>query len=707
MRERQSRRAPFRSILRVLSIWATQTVFLIFLAWLIPGVHIDGVAAAIIAVAVIALINALLWPLLSYIMLPFMVLTLGLLALVLNALMIMLASALMESFQVDDFWAALGLAVGLTALSAILSSLVTIDDDTSWYRNTVRRRMKKRAEAVDTNVPGVLFLEIDGLAKPVLEKAIREGYAPNLAQWIESGSHTLVGWETDLSSQTSASQAGILQGNNHNIPSFRWYDRARKTIVASSNPREVARIEKEISDGNGLLADNGASRGNLFSGDAPNVMNTASTILDRSRFHTTDFYAFFLRPYNAAHTLLLTIWDIILEKWQFRKARRNNVYPISDKAKRGGKYPLLRAFSTILMRQLNLYTLVGDMYAGVPSAYATFVGYDEVAHHSGVESEDAFDALQKLDKQFGRLASAAKGAPRPYHLVVLSDHGQTEGATFKQRYNKTLEDLIRELAIEKIAVQGDVDVHEDWNQINVFLTETVNYDQQVVSKSLGRALKGRSEEGQVALGPEGVTETPIADTSASRSGAVAEEVADNIVVLASGNLGVVYSTRRDERVAFEELEARFPGLLDGLVQHEGVGFVMVRSQEHGSIVIGPRGRYFLEDNRVEGENPLVGFGPNAAAHLRRTDGFPDVPDLLLNSFINPENNEGAAFEELIGFHGGLGGYQTQPFLLYPSEFELGEEELVGAASVHRVLKGWLTQLQGDASDNGHEGGDNT
>jgi putative membrane protein len=308
MRERQSRRAPFRSILRVLSIWATQTVFLIFLAWLIPGVHIDGVAAAIIAVAVIALINALLWPLLSYIMLPFMVLTLGLLALVLNALMIMLASALMESFQVDDFWAALGLAVGLTALSAILSSLVTIDDDTSWYRNTVRRRMKKRAEAVDTNVPGVLFLEIDGLAKPVLEKAIREGYAPNLAQWIESGSHTLVGWETDLSSQTSASQAGILQGNNHNIPSFRWYDRARKTIVASSNPREVARIEKEISDGNGLLADNGASRGNLFSGDAPNVMNTASTILDRSRFHTTDFYAFFLRPYNAAHTLLLTIW---------------------------------------------------------------------------------------------------------------------------------------------------------------------------------------------------------------------------------------------------------------------------------------------------------------------------------------------------------------------------------------------------------------
>jgi hypothetical protein len=355
------------------------------------------------------------------------------------------------------------------------------------------------------------------------------------------------------------------------------------------------------------------------------------------------------------------------------------------------------------MRELNLSTLVGDMYAGVPSAYATFVGYDEVAHHSGVESEDAFDTLQKLDRQLGRLETVARDAPRPYHLVVLSDHGQTEGATFKQRYHKTLEDLIKELAKEKISVQGGADVHEDWNQVNVFLTETVSYDQQAVSKPLSRALKGRSEEGQVYLGPEDEAQ-PADGEEASEIGDVAEdEPGDNIVVLASGNLGVVYSTRRDERLTLEELEANYPGLLDGLAQHEGVGFVMVRSQEQGSVVIGPKGRYYLDDDRVEGENPLKDFGPNAAAHLRRTDGFPDVPDLLINSFCNPEKNEGAAFEELIGFHGGMGGYQTQPFLLYPAEFDLPDEELVGAESVHHVLKGWLNQLNHGASDIGQEG----
>jgi putative membrane protein len=109
----------------------------------------------------------------------------------------------------------------------------------------------------------------------------------------------------------------------------------------------------------------------------------------------------------------------------------------------------MRAFTTVLMRELNLYTLLGDMFSGVPAAYATFVGYDEVAHHSGVESEDAFDVLQKLDRQIARLETAAKEAPRPYHLVVLSDHGQTGGATFNKptgRENPTISHALHELS---------------------------------------------------------------------------------------------------------------------------------------------------------------------------------------------------------------------------------------------------------------------
>lgn len=680
-------RGWLRFIARVLVFLFIQVLSLAIMAWLLPGLQVDGVWTAIVAVGVIALLNALLWPLLSYLILPFAVLTLGLASLALNGVLILVASALVEGFSVDSLWTGVVLTVGLTVLNAILGTLLNIDDDSAWYRNVLRRHMRRRKQVIESDEPGFLFLEFDGLARPVLERAIHGGRVPTLAHWLETGSHRLIGWETDMSSQTSASQAGILHGNNDNIPAFRWYDRAAGEIVSSSNPRFLPRLEQAVSDGNGLLVEDGASRGNMFSGDAPHVMNTASTMLDRSRFHTADFGAFFLYPYNFSRTLLLTIWDIILEIWQFRKARRKDVYPLLDKDHRGGIYPLLRAATTVLMRELNFYTLLGDIYASVPAAYATFVGYDEVAHHSGVESEDAFDVLAKLDQQLGRLETAIREAPRPYHLVILSDHGQTGGATFKQRYGLTLEDLVRQLARDMYRVQSDVDVHEDWGHVNIMLTEAVQYGQGAVSKPLGRVLKGRSQEGQVTLGPEGPARV--------QSGQAADETEDwepgsSIVVLASGNLGLVYGTRLSERATLEQIEEYYPGVLDGLAQHEGVGFVLAHSETDGPVVIGGGGRYYLNDGRLEGEDPLANFGPNAALHLQRYDRFPDAPDLYISSFYDPETGEGAAFEEQIGFHGGLGGPQTQPFLLFPSSLPLADEPLVGAAAVHRLLKGWVS-----------------
>jgi hypothetical protein len=237
-------------------------------------------------------------------------------------------------------------------------------------------------------------------------------------------------------------------------------------------------------------------------------------------------------------------------------------------------------------------------------------------------------------------------------------------------------------------VQGDVDVHEDWGHLNVMLTEAARHDRSAVGRSLGRVLKGRSQEGQVALGPEG---TARAESGQAHAKAEESEPGATIVVLASGNLGLVYGTRMPERATLELIEAHYPGLLAGLAQHQGIGFVLVHSEADGPLVIGGGGRRYLLDGRLDGEDPLAHFGPNAAQHLLRYDGFPDAPDLYVSSFYDPETGEGAAFEEQIGFHGGLGGPQTQPFLLFPSILPLADEPLVGAAAVHRVLKGWVSR----------------
>ncbi len=137
----------------------------------------------------------------------------------------------------------------------------------------------------------------------------------------------------------------------------------------------------------------------------------------------------------------------------------------------------------------------------------------------------------------------------------------------------------------------------------------------------------------------------------------------------------------------------YPGLIEGLISHEGVGFVMLRTKNWGSVVINAKGRYYLADDVVEGENPLANFGKNAAVHLRRTDGFKYVPDIMVMSLYDPVRDEVAAFEELVGSHGGLGGAQSKPFIMYPSEWKLDGQEIVGSEKVYEVFKGVIDESE--------------
>ena len=172
------RRGLLRFVARVLVLLFVQVLSLAIMAWLLSGLQVQGVWTAIVAVVVIALLNALLWPLLSYLILPFAVLTLGLASLALNGALILLASSLVDGFSVDSLGTGVLLALGLTAINGILGSLLNIDDDSAWYRNVLRRQIRRRKDVVPTDEPGFLFLEFDGLARPVLERAMDEGYAP-------------------------------------------------------------------------------------------------------------------------------------------------------------------------------------------------------------------------------------------------------------------------------------------------------------------------------------------------------------------------------------------------------------------------------------------------------------------------------------------------------------------------------------------------
>lgn len=666
-----------RSWVRVLFIWIVQAVGLVIIANFSDQISVGSFESALIAMLLISLINALLWPLLSSFIVPFAVLTLGFGSLAINAVFILFVSRIGGSFVVTGYWTAFWLSIYLSLITLVLSSLLTIDDDSSWYRNQVQRKKRRQGKIISSDKPGFIFLEIDGLAASVLKKVMNRGYLPNLQKWISSGSHKLISWETDTSSQTSASQAGILHGNNSEIPAFRWYDKNLNSIISSSSTKQLPIIEKRISNGKGLLSKDGASRGNLFSGDAKHVMATASSITDKTKFHTSEFQSYFASPYNFVRTILLFCWDVLLELFQFHQAKKNHTRPFLGKDHRGFPYPFIRATMTVLMRELNINTLIGDILSGRPVAYATFVGYDEVAHHSGVNDPSAYDILKKLDQQFGRLHNVIKDAPRPYHLVVLSDHGQTSGATFLQRYGISLQQLVKNLMSQQsnvVSWQGKSD--EGADQLDTFVADTVANEQSFSAKLLRKLFTSQENSGHNKKHKE---KAKHLDEAHSGSDAI---------VLASGNLGLISFPKINKRATLEQINKNNPQLIAGLVNHPGVGFVMVRSQKDGPVVMSKKGKLFLKTNKTVGINPLADFGENTADHLRRTDQFRNCPDILVNSFYDSKTNEGCAFEELIGFHGGFGGPQTKPFLLYPAELKV-DAKLIGAASIYHTAKQWI------------------
>jgi len=165
------------------------------------------------------------------------------------------------------------------------------------------------------------------------------------------------------------------------------------------------------------------------------------------------------------------------------------------------------------------------------------------------------------------------------------------------------------------------------------------------------------------------------------------------VVLVSGPLGLIYLPHSPERLTLEQIAEAHPKLLDTLAAHPGVGFVMVRSQKQGTLVIGAGGHRRLSDDGVEGEDPLAHFDPTVADHLRRHDSFPHCPDILVNSMYDPHSDEVAPFEEFMGSHGGLGGPQTKPFAVVPVVWSEPANPIVGVEAMHEALRDWLAESQ--------------
>ncbi|MEU9437546.1 phage holin family protein [Streptomyces sp. NPDC048252] len=676
---------------RSVAVWGVSTLTMLVLAGILPDFRLqsaDGASATTIAMTaavgagVFGVLSALAWPLLVRLLLLVPALVLGLLVFFLNGSLLLLALRLNPSGQSEAApETAVIVAAVMSAVASATGGALAVRDDDAYRRRLYRLAdRRRRGGAACPATPGTVFLQLDGVGHDVLVAAVRKGLMPTVAGWLGSApqqgrgqgragsgapraSHRLTRWHTDWSSQTGASQLGILHGSNHDVPAFRWYEKDTEEVMVCNRPTSAAELQRravERTGDGGLLSADGASRGNLFSGGADEqalVLSIATRRRSRETRSRSGYFAYFSDPANAVRTALSFVAEVGRESGQSTRARLRQERP---RVGRGGLYPLVRAFATVVERDVVVAAVMGDMLAGRTAVYADLVAYDEVAHHSGPLGRDTEQVLGRLDRALALIENVAEHAPRPYRIVVLSDHGQSPGETFRARYGLTLGDLVRAgcgLAVSRKAER----------------THSGAEARAAVRAALRRPVEESGERHR----PTGRRSEPI--------------------VLASGNLGLISFPDVPHRMSKEEIDARHPALLTTLANHPGIGFLLVRSEEHGGVVLGAYGAEIPLDQLDRTPGPLAAFGPGAADAVRRTHSFPHTADIMVNSFHDPADGEVLAFEEQIGSHGGLGGAQARPFLLSPLALSApveDDEELIGAEQVHRVLRRWLRESNG-------------
>ncbi|MGW1378807.1 phage holin family protein [Streptomyces sp. NPDC002446] len=662
------------ALFRVLAVWAVATLTLLGLAALLPDFRLQSAGGdsltrtaftAALGAGAFGLLSALVWPVLVRALLLVPAFVLGLLVFFLNGSLLLLALDLIPEARGQAApETAVIVAAAMSAASSATSAFLAVRNDDAYHRRLVRLAGRRRTRALPgQDTPGTVFLQLDGLGHDLLRAAIR-GERPlmeTVARWT-GDTHRLTPWRTDWSSQTGASQLALLHGSNEDLPAFRWYEKDTRSLVVSNRPTSAAELQRRAvartGDG-GLLARDGASRGNLFSGGAGQVALVMSVAARRGRHNRSraGYFAYFSDPANATRTAVSFAAEVVREIVQSTRCRLRRELP---RVKRGGLYPVIRAFATVVERDVVVAAVIGDMLAGRTAVYADLVGYDEVAHHSGPAHRDTHQVLRSLDRAVALIAKAARHAPRRYRIVLLSDHGQSHGPTFLERYGLSLGDLVRAgcgLAVPRRAGRTPSGAE---------------------AREAARAALHRPEGAQGAAEEHRATTQPL--------------------VLASGNLALVSFPDVPGRITREELDRRHPALLATLANHPGIGFLLVRSAAHGPVVLGPAGaEHHLDTGRIIGSDPLAPFGAGAAEAVRRTDRFPHAADLMVNSAYDPATGMVHAFEEQIGSHGGLGGAQSHPFLLWPVELTEPLPDggtLTGAEQVHRVLRRWLREAGG-------------
>lgn len=524
----------------------------------------------------------------------------------------------------------------------------------------IAKRLGLRPTQQAADRPGLLMIQIDGLAYTHLQQALEKGYLPNIKRMLRNDGYVATRWRSGLPSTTPASQAGIMFGDNNDIPAFRWYDKQRNASLVVKSPSVVAHLQQRVSRERPGIVTDGASYVNLFDGGAREGLFTVSNLEPHHLFENVrdlGFIALFLlNPLRTLHTIYLTLKEYVIDALQRLSTRlRGSSCPPF------GSFSLLRIFANAIAREIETFAILVDIYRGVPAIYATYYGYDEAAHHAGFDSRSAHQALHDIDQRVGQINRLRRAnLIRPYELVLLSDHGLTASIPFAQHGSPSLGQYIT----RQIGTSVRLVEHADGEQQSLVQNQLLLDELRAIEKNLRPAMARVARRIRLLVQRRLALPQNEMEWNSQRQ--------YDVVVKSSGSLAHVYLNVSPQHLDLSEVAGVFPELVIKLLAQEGIWLVIARERGH-TLVIGRDGILTLNRGhqcKLEGNNPLLRVEEpvEAAGQIDRIASFPSSGDLILFGDYDPAQERVICFENQWSSHGGLGGPQTYPFVLVPREW---------------------------------------
>jgi len=670
---------------RYLLVWLVSGLAFYVVATALPGFAFDTSRphwwiSLIRLPLVFTFLLIVLRPLLLFLTLPLNTITLGAPSLFFNGLILYLAAHSDPTIQITNYGDALLGIFGMTALTAAVTGWLGVDEAYPLYQSLIYRfgrRFGPRAERKPLR--GLLILQVDGLSLPSLRNILNKGRLPTTSALLASGSHRLFGWHCGIPSNTPAVQAGFFYGNRENVPGYRWFDRKSQEMRVVSSPEVLRDLEEQVAkEGGHPLLSGGSCINTFLTGGAAKRLMAVSALGEKSSRRRdgeqADFNLFFLSPFAYTKAVLAAVWDYLTGLVMALAGRFDTDRP---RLRFSIKRLAQRTLANSILRDLSFFWLKQDMVRGVPVIYSNFVGYDDIAHHSGPETYEAQISLAAFDRRLRTLQRRARRqSPIRYEILLLSDHGQTLSMPYRLIAG---EDIEVTLAAILDRVQGR---SPDRKHV---APRTFHPDRSYTLALLGELEEVHPEQ----LGWVASRGRRALEVMTREEGSRDEEGEDSgIVVCVSGSLAHVYFAGNEKSLSLEDIVARYPGFIEAVIRNPAIGFAAA-SREFGDAVALCDGgvRNLITGEIGERSDPLEPFTNRDkwARELAQLLSYPDSGDLIIHGAWLADQKRVVVLEEQTSSHGGLGGPQTEPFLLAPASWDITDRDLESPEALYRLV----------------------